>query len=160
MNERIIFVSRPTTRNTKQEQFLNHLDEIFERRNLQPVSLGQTDYPNKAPIQAIRDHMERCDGAMIVGLEQLRVVEGIEKPGAEDAEVQDIRLPTPWNHIEAGMAFMLDLPILIMKEEGIKGGVFETGPSDRSIHEAILSEEWLDSKKFTDPFNEWYEDVL
>lgn len=59
--------------------------------------------------------MEQGDGAMIVGLEQFRVVEGIEKPAAEDTEVQDIRLPTPWNHIEAGMAFMLDLPILIME---------------------------------------------
>lgn len=160
MRERRIFVSRPTTRNSKQEQFLNRLDEIFDERDLRPVSLGQTDYPNKAPIQAVRDHMEGCNGAMVVGLEQLRVVDGIEKPGAEDTEVRDLRLPTPWNQIEAGMAFMLDLPIMIIKEDGVEGGVFDTGPSDRSIHEVTLSDDWLESREFTDPFNKWYEEVL
>lgn len=160
MSKRDIFVSRPSTRNSRQEQFLTRLDEIFDRRNLWPVSIGQTEYPNKAPIRAVRDRMERCDGAMIVGLEQLRVVEGIEKPVAEDTMVEDRQLPTPWNQIEAGMAFMLDLPIMILKEEGVEGGVFDTGPSDRSVHEVMLSDEWLESREFTDPFNEWYEEVL
>lgn len=160
MIKRDIFVSRPSTRNSKQEQFLARLDEIFDQRDLQPVSIGQTEYPNKAPVQAVRDRMERCHGAMIVGLEQLRVIEGIEKPGAEDTTVEDRQLPTPWNQIEAGMAFMLDLPIMIMKEDGVEGGVFDTGPSDRAIHEITLSDRWLESQEFTDPFNEWYEEVL
>lgn len=79
--------------------------------------------------------MESCEGAIILELEQLHVVDGRDKTGADSEEhVEDLNLPTPWNHIEAGMAFMLDLPMLIVKEEGVEGGVFDVGNSDRFIH--------------------------
>lgn len=54
MSERKVFVSRPSTRNEAQENFLEHLDERMVRRDLRPVSLGQTDYPNRTPIQGVR----------------------------------------------------------------------------------------------------------
>ena len=161
MSKRDIFVSRPSTRNSDQEEFLIHLDSILEDRNLRPVIVGQTEYPNVAPIQAVRDRMDDCQGALILGLKQLRVIEGWDKPGTNEEEsIGDLHFPTPWNQIEAGMAFMLDLPILIIKEEGVKGGVFDVGNSDRYIHKASMTEDWLDSPKFAQPFNEWYDEVV
>lgn len=161
MGKRDIFVSRPSTRNRKQEQFLGHLDDLLEDRGLRPVVVGQTEYPNTAPIQAVRDRMNECEGALILGLEQLHVVEGLAKPGAnEEVNVEDLHLPTPWNHIEAGMAFILELPILIIKEEGIEGGVFDVGSSDLYIHQATMTKDWLDSREFTQPFNEWYDEIV
>lgn len=161
MSKRDIFVSRPSTRNDRQEAFLEHLDELLEQRDLRPVVVGQTEYPNRAPIHAVRDLMETCDGAMVIGLEQLHVVEGRDKPGAEEERtLEDLHLPTPWNQIEAGMAFMLELPMLIIKEEGVEGGVFDVGNSDRYIHQATMTTDWLDSEEFTQPFNAWHEEII
>lgn len=161
MSKRDIFVSRPSTRNDQQEAFLAHLDGVLEKRDLRPVVVGQTDYPNRAPIHAVQDRLETCEGAIILGLEQLHVVEGRDKPGsAEEDTVKDVHLPTPWNQIEAGMAFMLELPMLIIKEEGVEGGVFDVGNSDRYIHQATMTTDWLESTEFTQPFNAWHEEVV
>lgn len=161
MSRRDIFVSRPSTRNESQEEFLEHLDGLLQQRELRPVVVGQTEYPNGAPINAVRDRMESCEGAIILGLEQLHVVDGRDKPGSDEEEhVEDVHLPTPWNHIEAGMAFMLDLPMLIIKEEGVEGGVFDVGNSDRFIHQAAMTTDWLDSQQFSQPFNSWHEEIV
>lgn len=94
-------------------------------------------------------------------MEQLHVVEGRDKPGsAEEDTVEDLHLPTPWIQIEAGMAFMLELPMLIIKEEGVEGGVFDVGNSDRYIHQATMTTDWLESPEFTQPFNAWHEEVV
>src|SRR5437667_6805088 len=42
--------------------------------------------------------------------------------------------PTAWNNLEAGILFGLGLPILIFKEDGISGGVFDNGVTDVFIH--------------------------
>lgn len=161
MSERKVFVSRPSTRNEAQEDFLKQLDDRMVRRDLRPVSLGQTDYPNRTPIQGVRQLMEQCEGAMIVGLEQIHLREGVQKPRTEqETELNDLSLPTPWNQIEAGMAFMLELPMLIIREEGVEGGVFDVGSSERYIHQATLSEEWIESPEFTQPFNSWHEEIV
>jgi hypothetical protein len=140
ISRRDIFVSRPSTRNKSQEEFLEHLDGLLEQRELRPVVIGQTEYPNRAPINAVRDRMESCEGAIILGLEQLHVVDGRDKPGSDsEGHVEDLHLSTPWNHIEVGMAFMLGLPMLIINEEGVESGVFDVGNSDRFIHQAAMT---------------------
>ena len=42
--------------------------------------------------------------------------------------------PTAWNHLEAGILFSLQLPLLVFKEKGISGGVFDSGVTDVFIH--------------------------
>lgn len=123
--------------------------------------MGQTEYPNRAPIHAVQDRLETCDGAIILGLEQLHVIKGGDKPGsAEERTVEDLHLPTPWNHIEAGIAIMLELPMLIIKEEGVDGGVFDVGNSDRYVHQATMTTDWLDSEEFTQSLNAWHEEII
>ena len=34
-------------------------------------------------------------------------------------------MSTPWNQVEAGMAAALGLPVLVVREPGVVGGVFE-----------------------------------
>ncbi len=45
-----------------------------------------------------------------------------------------MRFPTPWNHVEAGILFSFSLPLLVFKEDGIEGGVFDKGVSDVFVH--------------------------
>ena len=158
---RDVFVSKPSTITEHQQEFWQQLKIRFEERSLRPRTLGATDYYNVAPIGAVKNVMDQCQGAVILGFAQTRVIEGIIKEGTEKQEaLTEIVLPNLWNHIEAGMAFALELPVLIVKEARVGGGVFDLGTSDRFIHEVTLpGEKWLQSEAFLQPLNQWVEDV-
>ena len=47
--------------------------------------------------------------------------------------------PSPWNHLEAGILFSLGLPLLVFRESGISGGVFDHGVTDVFIHPMPLA---------------------
>jgi hypothetical protein len=159
-SKRSIFVSKPNTLNPEQAAFWDRLRRILIERGLAPRTLGETDYPNSAPIAAVRRVLEDCDGAMILGMAQLSVSEGVLKANSpNESNAADSLWPTAWNHIEAGMAFMLDLPMLIIRERGVAGGVFDVGNTDRFVHQADLSLGWLESERFLQPFNEWLDEI-
>ncbi|MGH7208202.1 MAG: hypothetical protein ACREIL_02335, partial [Nitrospiraceae bacterium] len=42
--------------------------------------------------------------------------------------------PTPWNQLEAGVLFAIGVPLLVLREEGIAGGIFDRGVTDLFIH--------------------------
>ena len=69
-------------------------------------------------------------------------------------------MPTPWNHLEAGILFNQKLPILIFKEDGINGGVFDIGTPNIFIQRMPIhplsesAEEDLDTL-----FQNWASDV-
>ena len=155
-----IFVSKPNALNREQTLFWDRLRHILLERGLAPRTLGETDYPNSAPIAGVRRVLDDCDGAIILGMTQLRVSEGVLKADSpSEGTAAGSLWPTAWNHIEAGMAFMLDLPMLIIREPGVAGGVFDVGNTDRFVHQADLSTGWLESERFLQPFNEWLDEV-
>ncbi|MFY9959029.1 hypothetical protein [Bradyrhizobium sp.] len=59
---------------------------------------------------------------------------GISKPGVQDKAMNDMPLPTPWNHLEARILFSRRLPVLVFREKGISGGIFDEGVTDVFIH--------------------------
>jgi hypothetical protein len=54
--------------------------------------------------------------------------------GSEARQGPSIPFPTPWNQLEAGILFGLGLPLLIIRESGISGGIFDAGVTDVFIH--------------------------
>ena len=71
-----------------------------------------------------------------------------------------MHLPTPWNQLEAGIAFALDLPLLIIHESSVaQEGIFDPQIGDRFIHQTDLSLDWLRSKQFLQPYDEWVVEV-
>ena len=79
---------------------------------------------------------KHCAGAVILGFEQFRVDRGTSKPGtAAEARLKESRpLPSDWNNLEAGILFGLGLPLLIFREQGIRGGIFDDGVTDVYTH--------------------------
>src|ERR1043165_1643881 len=131
-----VFISCATTLNKKQNKFRNFLMLLLEDLNMEPRALGRSDYPKDYPLKEVAIIAKRCCGGIILGFEQIRVSSGIIK--AETKSEWDIKtemsLPTPWNHIEAGILFGLKLPLLVFKEDGVSGGVFDNGVSDALVH--------------------------
>jgi hypothetical protein len=131
-----VFISCPTTLNKKQSELRKFLISIIEDLNMEPRALGRSDYPKDYPLKEVAIIATRCSGGIILGFEQIRVSNGKIKVGTpkESDITTEMLIPTPWNHIEAGILFGLKLPLLIFKEEGITGGVFDNGITDAFVH--------------------------
>ena len=157
---RDVFLSKPNALNAEQSAFCNRLQEILSERGLRARTLGETDYPNEAPVAAVKTVLRDCDGAIILGLAQLRVGHGVLKAGTEaEKSAAGTIWPTAWNHIEAGMAFAMGVPLLVIREDGVAGGVFDVGSTDRFVHQAPMSADWLAGPRFLQPFNDWLEEL-
>jgi hypothetical protein len=131
-----VFISCPTTLTKKQKDIRKFLLDLLDDLNMEPRALGRSDYPKDYPLKEVAIIATRCSGGIILGFEQMRVTKGKIKYGttSEKNIKNEILLPTPWNQIEAGILFGLKLPLLIFKESGITGGVFDHGITDAFVH--------------------------
>lgn len=156
-----IFVSKPNALTSDQSIFYSEFLKLIGERSLIPRTLGETDFPNNAPIHAVRDLLLQCDGVIVLGFRQTFIEIGFSKFETQKQFVIDKSyLPTAWNQIEAGMAFMCNVPMLIICENGVTSGVFDVGNTDKFIHQTSLSRDWLHSKKFLQPFNSWHMELI
>ena len=131
-----IFVSCPTSLSRKQEISRLMILAELKRMQLEPRALGRSDYPTEFPLREVYVIAKHCSGGVILGFEQSYASSIIEKRGVARKEKTNrkVIMPTPWNHLEAGILFGLSLPLLVFKEEGISGGVFDNGVTDNFIH--------------------------
>jgi len=108
----------------------------LDDNGLEPRALGRSDYPTELPLREVLLIAKHCSGGVILGFEQFRADTGVIKPGtpAEKRVITPLPFPTPWNHLESGILFGLQLPILVFREDGITGGVFDYGVSDVFVH--------------------------
>lgn len=131
-----VFVSCPTALNATQNAARRRVLAELERLALEPRALGRTDYPTDYPLHEVAVIAKHCSGGVILGFEQFRAAGGIWKRGAkeETASKEPVIFPTSWNHLEAGILFGLRLPLLVFKEPGVNGGVFDNGVTDAFVH--------------------------
>jgi len=131
-----VFVSCPTALNRAQNAARQRLIKEIEQLGLEPRALGRSDYPTDYPLREVAVIAKHCSGGVILGFEQIYVTAGIRKRGiASEARItKPILFPSSWNHLEAGILFGLKLPLLVFKEKGIEGGVFDNGVTDAFVH--------------------------
>lgn len=131
-----VFVSCPTTLNPKQESSRKLILNELKRSGLEPRALGCSDYPTNCPLREVLVIAKHCSGGVLLGFEQFYTTSGTLKRGTKAAKnvSSPLLFPTPWNHLEAGILFALQLPLLVFKERNISGGVFDAGVTDVFIH--------------------------
>ena len=133
-----VFVSCPTSLSPEQDAKRRVITEILDDLQLEPRALGRGDYPKDYPLKEVYVIAKHCAGGLILGFEQVMIETGKRKRGTHDerniSSTNPVLLPTPWNHLEAGILYGLKIPLLIFKEEGIEGGVFDYGITDAFIH--------------------------
>jgi hypothetical protein len=134
-----VFVSAPSPDNLSPapEQSSTIIHKLVTRYNLEWRALGRSDYPNDLPLKEVLRMVKHCSGGIILGFEQFRSVKGLLKPGSPNSKTVStpISFPTPWNQLEAGILFSSGLPMMIFREPGISGGVFDVGTSEVFIHQ-------------------------
>lgn len=134
-----VFVSAPSPDNLspEQEQSANIILELVTRYKLEWRGLGRSDYPNDVPLKEVLRMVRHCSGGIILGFEQFRSSQGEFKPGSPKAKAASsaVSFPSPWNQLEAGILYSSGLPMMVFREPGISGGVFDVGTSEAFIHQ-------------------------
>ena len=98
--------------------------------------------------------MSACSGVTIVGMTQVAITAGIVNPGTPaESPVRDIELASPWNELEAGMAFALCLPMLALYEHVDARGVF--GVSNENSLTRLNIREPYDLAAFDETVASW-----
>jgi hypothetical protein len=133
-----VFVSCPTTLSTKQDRSRDRVIQELARLQLEPRALGRSDYPSDCPLREVFVIAKHCSGGIILGFQQFVATAGVSKPGTTKARRlprgRTEVFPSPWNHLEAGILFGMQMPLLIFREDPVRGGVFDDGVTDVFIH--------------------------
>ena len=133
-----VFVSGPTKLNRHQDASRDRIIAELTRLQLEPRALGRSDYPSEFPLREVYVIAKHCSGGIILGFSQFVATAGVWKKGTKEQRRVErgkpAHFPSPWNHLEAGILFGLQLPLLIFHEEAVGGGVFDQGVTDVFIH--------------------------
>lgn len=137
-----VFISKPGFLNYPQQQHVSSLQARLEAEGMIPQTV-ERPYPQFGAIGEIHRMMSDCAGAVIFGFKQLEIREGLWRPSTpEEKQVKDQSLPTPWNQFEAGMAAILALPMFIVCQRGVDGGIFDLAAGEHQIYRVFTDEDW------------------
>jgi hypothetical protein len=136
-----IFLSIGNPHRLDQRQFLEKLRMYFSTHEVDLVTLN--GYSEDKPFDQIKNLMKTCAGAIVVGWERYHAYTLFERErSAREALHQDRLLPTAWNHIEGSMAAVMNLPVLVLRADGLMAeGIFEAANHTHRIVEFNLAEE-------------------
>ena len=154
-----IFISRPTVLGNGYEKPYKAFERFFKSEGFSPRRLGKSDYSLKAPLVAVMELMEQCKGAIILGYPHHEVLYSLTK-GGEVINEHGILLPTPWNHIEGTLAYKNGIPVLVIAQEEVEGGLFDYGVTGEFVHKSDLSsDKWFKSVEFLGIFQDWKKQI-
>lgn len=129
MNELNVFVSVGGTATEQQEAFVRAVEDRLRSEGLVPHTVGRNTFSSEAPLKAVTELLDRCSGTVVIALERMYFESGIEKRGGpKESPLARISLPTPWNQIEAAMAYSRGHPLMVIVERDLKSeGLLERG---------------------------------
>jgi hypothetical protein len=135
MAEIPIFVSKPSKLSFDQDYVRQEIYRAIADEDLLPRTVGDSDVASQFPLKEAAILARACYGGLILGFRQTMAPEITEKFGTDVQHevLGQVFFPTPWNQIEAGMLFALRRPLIVLAEQGIKGGIFDHGSSDKFI---------------------------
>jgi hypothetical protein len=153
-----VFISKPGFLDFYQQQYVSSLKSRLEAESMIPLTL-ERPYPQFGTTGEVQRLMTDCMGAVIFGFKQLEVRDGLWRSSTpEHKEIKHQFLATPWNQIEAGMAVMLGLPILVACQREIAGGIFDVASGEHQIYQVFVDEDWS-ATQFANSFADWCSDV-
>ena len=160
MSELKIFVSVGGTANDVQEKFVQAIEERLCSEGMIPQTVGRNSFASSAPLKQVENLMNECCGSVVIALERSYFAKGIDKRGGDSEKtIKDIRLPTPWNQIEATMSYTRRLPVMMIVEDGLKPeGLLEDG-YDWYVQYVKPNREALNIMEFNGVLADWKNNV-
>lgn len=163
-----IFLSFPSPHTEEQQLFIEKLKKMLIEKDLEPRTLGESDYDLDAPLRAIRRLMMESYGIIGVAFKRTLIKNGVYKAnsnieGVVEKEIDDKWITSPFCQIEPAMAFQLGLPIVLLREKDvIDDGIFEKGVLGSYLPEFSLEDpmkNYLNSKEWNQMLSKWERQV-
>jgi hypothetical protein len=156
-----VFVSVGTTCNAEQEAFVTAIEQRLKSEGLIPCTVGRNTFSADAPLKAVTELLDKCAGAAVIAFERTYFPSGVEKRGGpRESALADVKLPTPWNQIEAAMAYSRGLPLFVIGEHGLKSdGLLERG-YDWYVQWVKLEPAALTTPEFNGVLASWKQKLL
>lgn len=152
-----VYVSCPSSLTLAQESVVDLLRRLSLDHGLEWRVLGRTDYPVASPIETVLACIRKCYGGLILGFEYSHAEAIVVRRGQASERVLPSEVAaSPWGQIEAAVLLARSLPILIFKEHGITGGIFDVG-SGTTFFEMPQSSKV--DKRLTEVVSQWAREV-
>jgi hypothetical protein len=162
MKECHVFVSVGATATDQQELFVRAIEERLRSEGLTPHTVGRNHFGADAPLKTVVDLLDKCSGTVIIALERMYFEKGCEKRGGgpKERSLSEVKLATPWNQIEAAMAYSRGLPLLVIVEHGIKSeGLLERG-YDWYVQTVSPDPAVMNTVEFNGVLSNWKQEVM
>ena len=158
VSPRDVFVSVGRTSGEEQEAFVRSVEHLLEDAGFKPRTLGRTEFSSEKPLERVMDIMSGAAGAVVIALKRKCIQQGVELQGTDPARViVNERLPTVWNQIEAAMAYVLGLPLLVVVEDGLHAEGLLEAKYDWFVQCVELERATLETREFRGVFRDWAE---
>lgn len=145
-----IYLSVGSGLSPEQENFVAALESRVKAAGFSVHTVGRNEFSTKAPLIAVKELMDSCDGTIVLALERLRFAAGVERPGSTREEtLEAVSLATPWNQIEATLAYERSLPLLVMVDKRVRSDGMLEPNNDWYVEKIAVSPDQLDTEAFT-----------
>jgi hypothetical protein len=156
-----VFVSVGRISTSEQEEFVAAVERCLLEHGLQPHTLGRTDWSSAQPLAAVQELMRRCSGVAVIAFERLHIANGHDLAGGDRRQdISGAGLPTVWNQIEATMAYLVGLPLLVFVEEGLRSEGLLESRYDWLVQWVDLDPESLRTNPCLGMIKDWTKRVL
>ena len=150
-----VFLSRPTAVGRRFETAYTTFESYLSRAGYKTHRLGADQYSMDPPLTGVMKLMKTCQAAIILGYPQYEVTAALTKAAKPLQQISAV-FPTPWNHIEAALAYKQRIPVLVIAHEGVSGGIFDYGVTGEYVYTTKLNRmDWHKEKGFQGVFQEW-----
>ncbi|WP_431294143.1 hypothetical protein [Pedobacter sp. P26] len=123
-----VFISKGTATTPEQTAFVTSILDTLELSGLDSRIMNGNEWSHEQPLKAIKKVISECEGLVIIAFTRSHFDSGYEYQRGVAQTLNDISLPTTWNHIEGALAYSLGMPILVIAEDGLKSeGLIEQG---------------------------------
>lgn len=143
-----VFLSLPSRRTPSQEAICDRLATLLRQEGLTIQRLPPTDYPPSDALSEIYRRLRGCAGAVVFGMRPAGSASDKSSPGV-----------TPWTHVETGIAYGCNLPLLIVRESGVDSGAFDDAVAGHRTYMLNLLDRWEDDAILT-AIQPWLSDLV
>jgi hypothetical protein len=128
-----IYVSCPTPA-PAQAAAMDTLQRLSEEHGLDWLRITASSYSAKPPMVLVMEHVAKCYGGLILGFELSHAESVVTKRGTPQETIHtSVATASPWGQIEAAMMLARNLPVLVFRDRGVRGGVFDEGISSMLV---------------------------
>jgi uncharacterized protein YjbI with pentapeptide repeats len=133
-----VFLSKPGFVDFRRAELVRFVTERATERGIRVRLMERADYASDVgSLAELRRTIACCSGAIVLGFPDIAIADGSWRAGtAEEQSLNGAFFSTPWTQIEAGMAVMAGLPILLVSAAKIHGGMFDLPETEQFIYRA------------------------